>query len=326
VIGDWNVTRTAQEPVVRKFGFVLLCCGLGLVSPAFAGDDSHFYSKNDQGETVWTLTDYLHGTTAQVRALLNKDTDRLTTGIEETNHDINELQKEMGPEEKRVVEAVRSSDAYRQLTEQMNQADADRKTSQGLDKLDASSRFNKARLAMQKMEHDAVMQDAALADDEKELATDQRQLAAHKAAMQKAQQWRWQLVSAIRGTFQLAEPLDVGTRGLVPSIKVLALTDDGPVGEFFAEVPGSDTHAKAAEGIESAMVEAARVNLLVLGSYAAKIGRPLPLNQSFEVVKVGDDPKVGPIYVMKPVKTEVDGLLEGMPTEDPSLSTTRPSH
>jgi hypothetical protein len=310
---------------VRPIQLVIFFWSILLARSACASDDSHFYSKNEHGETVWTLTDYLHGTTAQVRALLNKDVDRLTASIAETNHDIDELQKNMAPEEKRVVEAVRASDAYRQLAAEMQQADADRKTSQGLDKLDASSRFNKARLAMQKMENDAVTQDAALVDDGKELADDRKQLVDHKAALLKAEQWRWQLVSAIRGTFQLAEPLDVGTRGLVPSMKVVAITQDGPVGEFYAEVPGSDTHAKQAEGIETSMVETERVNLLVQGSYPAKIGRMLPLNQSLEVAKVMLDPKAGPIYIMQPVKTEIDQLLEGMPTEDPG-PTARPSH
>ncbi len=309
---------------MRKLHFLALSLAFCFAAHALADDASDFYTKNDKGETVWALTDYLKGTTSEVRALLNKDVDRLNDSIAETNHDIEQLEKDMGPGQTRAVAAVRATAKYIELAAEMKQADADRKTSQGLDKLDASSRFNKARLALAKMERDAVMQDPVLADDQKELTADKQQLVAHKAALQKATQWRGQLLSAIRGTFRLAAPLRIGSKGLVPDLMVTSVSDEGVTGQFDAEVPGSETNAKVAEGIQTSAIEAERVSLTLLGSYPAKVGHIMRLNQSFEVIRVKDDPKLGQIYVMKPVNTEVDALLQGMPTDD-AAPTTRPA-
>lgn len=311
---------------MRRRIILALCCSLFLAAGASAEDESHYYTTNDKGETVWALTDYLHGTTAQVRALLNTDVDRLTALVAETRQNISELTSDSALEKRHGLDQVKASAKYRELTDEMNQADAQRKSSEGQDKLDASSRFNKARFALQKLEDDAAALDTTFVDDQKNLAAAKKNLVGHEAALQKAKEWRGHLVAAIRSTFELEAPLRVGKKGLVSNIMITATSDDTVIGQYGAAVTDSAVDAGAAEGIQTKLVDVQMVNLMVSGSFAAKVGKSLPLNRTFEVTRRIRDPQLGVVvYAVKQVDSEVDKLLDGMPVDEAPPPTTRPT-
>jgi hypothetical protein len=309
-----------------------LCCGLLVVSALRADDTTQPSARSEKpdpankGEMVWGLTDYLKGTTAQVRALLNGDVDRLTAQIADTRRNIAELQTDIAAEKKHGLEQARNSPQYKALTDEMNQADLARKTSDGQDKLDASARFNKARFARQKMEEDAAAVGSTYTDDLQNLANAQKEIVGHEAALKKAKEWRGHLVAAIRSTFALDIPMRPGKTGLIASIQVVAVADDAVIGQYDAAVANTGTDAGTAEGIKTEMVEFRTVTLMLHGAYpAAKIGKVLSLNRSFEVVKPVADPELGKVYALKPVDTDVDKLLDGMPTYEAARPATRPS-
>ena len=105
------------------------------------------------------------------------------------------------------------------------------------DKLDASSRFNKARFALEKMEHDAVTASESLSQDRRLLFDAQHEIKRINESLVKAVGWRDELLEALRTTFSLRGPhlkgddrSDLvahleGTKGTLPKITVAKIVD-----------------------------------------------------------------------------------------------------
>lgn len=284
----------------------------------------------DAGGKEWELTSYLKGTAPQIRDKLNGEMERLIVKIRETRAIIKKYNDDSIADEKAAIEAVHKSDAYKQATDEKANAeqalDAARKGGSSQEKLDASSRFNKARMAVEKMEHDAVTNCQPLSQDRHHAYESQGDLKRYTEALDKATAWREELLDAIRTTFSLQgphlhgnerNPLEhlEGAKGTLPKVTVAKIVDGShAVVDYELISLDMDHPLKEKEEIKIFNGISTRVKILVSGIDTSKMkqGDKTNLDHTFVVEGRRHSEIQGTIFLAGPSPSEVDALFDAI--------------
>jgi len=299
----------------------LFFCVACICSVALGGDELPNTERNEKGELIWKLNDYLHGTTAEVGIELNRDVDSIAALIRESQQNIDEDNLEISKDEAASLKQMRSSQAYLDQEEELNSAKAAKLQSTGSDRLEAATREGKARRELAKMEA-AAQNSSVLRDDRQELATDQAKMSGHQAALTHAMAWRANLRQVIRETYMLAAPLYPGEIGVLTTVDVSDVGHDLVSGVYNAPERASETGGEKREGYEVTHVSVSDVSVVIPSVDDATVKHLLTVNRTYEVVSVeqsGD----GTYYVLRPHPCELDDVLRAA-AKDPGVPTTQP--
>jgi hypothetical protein len=303
-------------PVVKR----CFCIALLLLLPTIARaqtPDAPPAPTDDFSSHEWELTDYLKGTPDHIRQTLNVDTERLIRTVKETQAAIKQGTLDCQDDEKRALDAVHKSAVYQQTAAEKASAEADlataRKSGTAEDRLDASSRFNKARFALEKMDHDAVANCEPLLQDQRALFEAKKNLKNFTEALDKAIAWRNELLDATRNGFMFKGPVVDGSKGTLPRITIeKVVADDQVLAGYDLLTYDMDHPQKDKEGIKVFPATKARVHVLITGIDAKdlKAGEKTNLDRVFVLDEKKQDEKKAPIYVVKPYPCDADRLFE----------------
>ncbi|HWE02267.1 MAG TPA: hypothetical protein VG326_07620 [Tepidisphaeraceae bacterium] len=268
------------------------------------------------GTREWHLNDYLAGTPEHIRSTLNGEVERLIGRIKEAQGEIKRAHADCETDAKVAVDQLHASAAYKQTVAERKQAEADlaaaRAGGSAEDRMSASSRFNKSRFAIEKMEKDAIVNCKPLLDDQRrayELGHEVKRL---QEALDKATKWRTELLEAVRNTFALRLPVDVGSEGILPRAEVETVLDGDHVLMNF-EAWSTKGPGKEKEGLTSFSIVTKKVRLLLSGvdTKGMKQGDQKNFDRSFVIAdKTADG--AGTVYVAVPKATDVDKLLDAI--------------
>lgn len=300
-----------------------LALGAGLMTSAavLSADDppqaAPGAARNDR-ETLdparkWEFTPYLTGSTASVRDKLNGEVERLMMKIHDTQEQVRITNSAMAADEKKAVDKLHKSLDYRTALAEKDKAAADmeaaRKGGSSSDRMDASSRFNHARLAIEKMERDAMSSSTALAQDRLHSGELQKDLRRFNEALAKAKKWRDELLDSIRNAFCLRSPLRKGSKGILPRATVVKILG-GHEAIFDYDAIELMSRGKDVEGIQSFTVRSHPIRIDVKGIETAgmKEGQPYDVDHVVEVegAKPGNEMIV---YIAHPSPGEADDLF-----------------
>lgn len=288
---------------------VLVCARIGFAQAAAPENADAFNSK------VWELTSYLKGTPTQIRDRLNGEVERLRAKVQETHQNIRESRADSLRDQQACVDKLHATPAYQQLAAQEKQAKADldqaRANGSPTDRIEASSRYNKLRTAVQKLDSGAVNHCKEMDADLKRLHEYESNLKRYNTALDTATQWRQGLLRAIRNGFCMKGPLKVGSSGVLPEAKVLKVV--GPHSALlFYKAPQLLKQGKEEEGVQTFSAIEWKVKLLVTGidTKNLKVDQTIPLDHNLVVTKSEDDEKEGQIYDAKAAPTDIDRLLQ----------------
>jgi hypothetical protein len=300
---------------------VLFLCGVLICGPALAAEELPGTERNDKGELIWKINDYLHGTTADVATQLNRDVDSLAALIRETQKSIDEDSLDLSKDEAATLKKLKSSQPYRNLQDELTSAEAAKQQSSGSDRLAAATREGKARKAIAAMES-AAENSTVLKDDRQALTAEQGKMSGHQAALTQAMKWRANLRRVIRETYMLEAPLRKGEIGVLTSVDVSDVGSDLVAGVYNAPERASETDAKKREGYSVVRVTVANVNVVIPAIDGAKPKHLLTVNRTYEVVSAEPSPD-GVNYVLRPHPCELDDVLQAA-AKDPGVPTTQP--
>jgi hypothetical protein len=242
-------------------------------------------------EHVWELNSYLRGTTAEVRELLNGEVERFLALQSDRQRKVEEQTHFVENTERAVLAEVHATDAYRARLQDRDAAEQSMQAlAAGNDltaRMSASSRFNKARLAMEGMEKQAMRNDPVLIRARVDLVNRQNDLNRIEPALATAQAWRDELLSALRDTYRLRYPLrvgDVGTLGCVTPDEI-TVPDSLVIVYTASEFMELVQDARQGEGIKTYSVLNHLVRMEVRGIDTSEIkpGEETFLDRTFRV-------------------------------------------
>lgn len=289
----------------------MLAVWLGLAAPLVCAADAP-----KGADHVWDLTDYLKGTPAQIRDKLNGEVNRLADRLNEARMRQKAADAAIAADTQSAMAQLRQSAEYQQATAEQKQAqsdlDAARKGGSAEDRVAASSRFNKLRDHLAKLERDALANSADLAQDRKrsaDLGADVRSL---KLSLEKAEKWRNELVDAARNGFRLKSPVREGSNGTLPHVIVRQVVDPHHALVEYQALQIEKT-AGQAEGMSTATATLHTITVLVpdLDTAAMKAGESLNLDQNYAIER-RDRAEEGLIYVARREPADVDALFAAL--------------
>jgi hypothetical protein len=289
--------------VVTVMAGVLWCAGA-----ARAADDS-----GDQKQ--WELTPYLKGTAPQIRDLLNGEVERITGRIADTERKIAEGKDDCAADEKASADRVHKSAAYQKAAADTKKAEEDlaeaRKSGTSSDRLDASSRFNKGRLLMETLEHDAVVKNTTLDEDRHRVYELEKDLKRYHETLDKATKWREHLLEATRNGFCLKGPVKPDSKGILGKVTVKKVIDKNTVLVEY-EAPELLEQGKDSEGIQTYSARFSKIKVLASGidTKGMKAGETTYIDHTLVVTKIADDEAEGKEYVASPMPSDADKLLD----------------
>lgn len=265
----------------------------------------------------WELTPYLKGTAPRIRESLNGESERLIVKINEADHAMRQGKLDSENDEKAALDKTRKSPVYVQTAANRTKAEADletaRKSGTPEERLEASSRFNKLRMAIDKMEHDAVANSQELSQDRHNVFNAEKDQKRYTESLTKALAWRAELLDATRNGFMLKGPLTEGSKGTLPRITIEKIIDSTHMMVGFDLItfdmsrPGKDK-----EGIKVFPASKERIHVLVsqLPTAGMKIGDKLSLDRVFIVEGTKHDESDGTVYLVRPLPSDADKLFE----------------
>lgn len=264
----------------------------------------------------WELTDYLRGTPPQVRDKLNGELERLSAKVNQTQRALAEAERECELELKKTEDRAHRSLQYQQLVNEKTQADAAlqaaRKSGSPEERVEASSRFNRARVALEQFDRDLPSQSPALAEARKkadEIAQDLHRL---REGWAKAGAWRNDLLDAIRNGFRLRAPVVENSKGTLPGVTIERINDaQNMLVDYDAIAFGAS--GKDEEGVRTASAHTVPIKVLVSGIETAgfKQGQQIDLDREFIIERRDSSDSDGLIYAAKPYPSlDIDQLFE----------------
>ena len=266
---------------------------------------------------IFRLGKYVKGTAAEIRQTLQGPVEEFTEKTKAAERRVAECEAAVAAARRAALPRLRESAEYRKLAAAAEKAELDleraRESGTVRQRLDAGTRLNRTRAAMEQMLKDAVAGDGTLAREEARLAEERESVQRCTHSLEKATTWRDQWVYAIECTFRMNAPLAVGSEGVLTTVRVLK--PPGPDHEGLlvlyeaAEQVGRDGEV---EGIQQVRVVMKRERLLLgpdtPGAKHAKRGDVLKLFRNFRVDGVTED-REGPVYVTARVAADVDALM-----------------
>ena len=267
----------------------------------------------------WELTSYLKGTAPQIRDKLNGEVERLVVGIKEAQDNIKKYDQACTADEKNAIEKVRASALYKSTAAEKARAEQDleaaRKSGSSQEKLDASSRFNKARIALEKLEHDAVTNCEELSQDRHRMYESQHDIKRLNEAAEKALAWREELLDATRNGFMMKGPPLKGAKGTLPRITIAKILDSSRMIVDYDMLTFDYAHpGKEKEGIKVLNATKERIKILLSGVNTSKLkqGDKISLDHVFVLEGSQHSDNQGTIYEAGPFPSDADILFDAI--------------
>jgi len=266
------------------------------------------------GGPEYNLTSYLKGTAPQVRDRLNGEVERLIVRLKESQTALADCDKDIANDTKAAIEKARKSDLYRQTLAEKTRAEQEleiaRKSGTPQERLQAGSRFNKARLTIEKMENDAVLHSEALAQDRNHSYDIQRQIKRFKESLDRAVAWRTELLNAIRTTYGMRGPLKDGSKGVLPLVTVAKVVDADHLLVRY-DAPELISKGKEAEGIQSYSARFYHTTILVpLDTKNIKTGDKINIDHVYVIDGSTHTEDRGTVFSAKRLENETDVLFD----------------
>lgn len=212
-----------------KFASIIL---LALTASVLA--EPEVIQRNAKGERIWELFDYLKGTSAEIHAQLNKETDRFKAQVAEAQRAVADDKKVLEEHRGIAVAKLKERKDYQQAVADAAACKAQlEKARAGNDRDEIarlSTQYNNAREAVTRMEHDAGNAsdgNRLIKGDLARMADNERKLATCKKGLADAQSWRDEIVNALHNSEQLHDPVAVGDVGILGEIIPRELRADG---------------------------------------------------------------------------------------------------
>jgi hypothetical protein len=263
----------------------------------------------------WELTPYLKGTAPQIRDLLNGEVERITGRIKSTEQKIAEGKNDCKADEDATLERVHKSAAYQKAAAETKKAEEDlaeaRKSGSSSDRLEASSRFNKGRVAMEKLEHGALTTNTTLDEDRHRVSELEKDLKRYRQTLDKANKWRDELLQATRNGFCIKAPVKPDSKGILGKVTVKKVVEKGTALVEY-EAPELLAQEKDDEGMKIFHARFSKIKVLVSGidTKGMKAGATVYLDRTFVIKSIEDDEIEGKEYVASPLPSDTDKLLD----------------
>jgi hypothetical protein len=239
----------------------------------------------------WELTKYLHGSTSQVRDQLNGELERQLIRKADTLKQIDALSKELKKQEAEAIEFTRTRPDYLKLKRERDEAEQAlkiaRESGTAQQKLEASGRYNRARVALEKMEKDAPATYTQAADLRAKLKDLDASLKRSDEAIGKATEWRDELLDSTINAFKLVGPFHRGDEGVLKRVTCDKIID-AQSAIVSAELQwGKGERVGEKEGISLMEVHFRRVKFSVTGIDTSHMreGQDFALNRNVRIVK-----------------------------------------
>ena len=268
-------------------------------------------------QPTFRLGKYVKGTGAEIRAMLQGPVDEFTTKTEEAKKRLAECEAAIAAAREAAKPRLRGTKKYRELEASAEAAQRElervRQSGTARQRLDASSRLNRLRTTLAKMETDAVASDPEVARLKARLAEETESVERCQSSLEKATAWRDQWVYAIECTFRIPAPVQVGSHGVLTTVKVLkpnTPTHEGVLVEY--EAAEQTGLGGVVEGIQMVNVVMKKHRLLLApetpGAAGSKKGDVLELFRTYRVESMTADAD-GPVYVTARRPHENDALM-----------------
>ena len=274
----------------------------------------------ETAEPTFRLGKYVKGTAPEIRQMLQGPVDEFTTKTKDAKKRLAECEAAIAAAREGAKPRLRETKRYRDLeaSAEAAQRELDRVRQSGTarQKLDASTRLNRLRTTLAKMEADAVANDPHIARLKARLAEEKESVERCQLSLEKATTWRDQWVYAIECTFRIAAPVQVGSQGVLTTVRVLKPNSPTHEGVLVLYEAAEQTGLGGqVEGIQMVNVVMKKERLLLgpdtPGAAGAKKGDVLELFRTYRVESMTTDAD-GPVYVTARRPHENDALMAEM--------------
>ena len=285
---------------------------------AVAAEDAAGGERVVVGDKTFHLSQYVKGTPAEIRQMLQGPVDEFTTKVKEARERVAECEADVDAARQAALARAHESPKYQQLAAEAKQAEAAlasaRRSGTAQQRLDASSRFNRVRAELDKLDKSAAASDAQVPRLQAQVREERQSVERCTESLKKATAWRDQWSYAIECTFRMNAPVKPGRVGVLPAVKVLK--PHGPQHEGVLvqyEAPERQNLGDKIEGIQTVNVVMKPVRLLLApetpGAKDAKAGDVLRLYRSYRIEGVTTDAD-GAVYVAARHQADPDLLME----------------
>ncbi len=263
---------------------------------------------------VWEITKYLHGTTAQVRDQLNGELERQLARQAETLKQVETITTELKAREDEAVEFTRTRPDYLKLKQERDDAEqalkAARESGTAQQKLEASGKYNRARVALEKMEKDAPATYTQAAELRAKLTEAQGALKRSDEVIKQSSQWRDELLDAVQNGFKLKGPLRPGDEGLLARVTCDKILSANSALLTVEMQWGKAQRVGEKEGIALVNIDVRRVKLNVsdIDTSQMKEGQDVVLDRNVRITKGGGG-GADTVYQAKHLADDVDQLF-----------------
>lgn len=274
---------------------------------------------------AWKLTAYLHGDADTVRQQLKREIARLAQLYNEKSQSLRETIAELDSDTKRCLRSLRDTVPYKEAADELRQANEEFEQSRSLDiqaRLRGSSRLNKAKAVVERLEKRAVANDEEIADDYKRIDLLGQERTDLKRSLLQSLQWRNHLISLTRNTFLLPWPV-VGQSGLLGTVRPLSIADhevvvDAEVYEFIS------SHATGEGAVQSlVVVHPVRFHIRGLDSSDLQVGKPTCIDLTFRCTGALPENDEGRRqFILERQSDDLDYLFEEIDDLPPNLHKT----
>jgi hypothetical protein len=301
---------------VARLSFLLLALA---GAAAIAAEDTP--SRGERivvGDKTFHLSQYVKGTPAEIRQMLQGPVDEFTTKVKEARDRVAACEADVEAARQEAVARAHESPKYQQLVADVKQAEAAlesaRRTGTAQRRLDASSRFNRLRAELDKLDKGAAASDPQVPRLEARLREERQSVERCTDSLKKATSWRDQWTYAIECTFRMNAPVKPDRVGVLPTVKVLKPHGPGHEGVLVQyEAPERQNLGEKVEGIQTVNVVMKPVRLLLApdtpGARDARAGDVLKLYRSYRIEGITTDAD-GAVYVAARHPVDPDLLME----------------
>jgi hypothetical protein len=271
-------------------------------------------------EKTFHLNQYMNGTPSAIRRTLQGPVDEFTAKTKDAKRRVADCEADLAAAREAALARARESDRYRDLATAARQAESDlaeaRRAGTVRQRLDAGTKLNQLRSAMEKIERSAAAADRDVPIREARLAEERQSVSRCEQSLKKATDWRDKWVYAIECTFRMRAPLRVGREGALTTVKVLRPDQPGHEGVLVEyEAPQLQSNGGESEGIRTVNVVMRKKRLLLApstpGAKSAKAGDVLPIYRNYRIEGITTD-EDGVIYIAARHPADPDDLLAAM--------------
>jgi hypothetical protein len=220
--------------------------------------------------------------------------------------------------ESEAIKFARQKPDYVKLEKELEAAEADReeaKASGDMQKrLDASGRFNRARLAIEKIESLAPVNYIDAIELRKKIEENEKSLRGTEEALRQSAEWRNKLIDAMRNGFRPHGPGLAGSRGIPGEVKVERIVSKDTAIVYSLVPWGIDDTLQSKEGVDTVSVTMQPIHFSIGGIDTSKMkeGSNLVLNQNIDILYPSSDDRFGIVFIARRKESEEEKLLDAV--------------